>query len=191
MSALAGIAIDRGALPGADMPVLPKMDYASYANPDPRKAQITLSNFLSMSSGLNCNDHSADSPRRETVIDDQPDWVKATLDLPMINDPGAKGYYCSGGVSVVGRLTENAARMKLPDFAQAHLFTQLGIPRSNWQWNCDLTNADKEYSQIHLRPATCSSSASCSPTAESGMAAGSSRAPGSKPLPPNTATSTT
>lgn len=152
MSALAGIAIDRGALPGADMPVLPKMDYASYANPDPRKAQITLSNFLSMSSGLNCNDHSADSPRRETVIDDQPDWVKATLDLPMINDPGAKGYYCSGGVSVVGRLTENAARMKLPDFAQAHLFTQLGIPRSNWQWNCDLTNADKEYSQIHLRP---------------------------------------
>jgi CubicO group peptidase (beta-lactamase class C family) len=99
--------------------VLPQMSYSSYANPDPRKASITLGDFLSMSSGLDCNDHSSTSPGRETVLDDSPDWVKATLDLPMINDPGTKGYYCSGGVAVVGRLTENAVHMRLPEFAQA------------------------------------------------------------------------
>ena len=152
VSTLAGIAIDRGAISGVDEKVLPHMIYPSYANPDPRKAAMTLGNFLSMSSGLDCNDHSSTSPGRETVIDEAPDWVKATLDLPMINDPGTKGYYCSGGVAVVGRMTENAVHMQLPDFAQANLFGPLGISRADWIWNYNLTNANKEYSQIHLRP---------------------------------------
>ena len=152
VSTLAGIAIDRGAVAGADEKVLPQMSYASYAHPDPRKAAITLDNLLSMSSGLDCNDHSSDSPGREMVLDDQPDWVKATLDLPLINDPGTKAYYCSGGVAVVGRLVENAIHMRLPEFAQANLFGPLGIARTDWVWNYDLTNANKEYAQIHLRP---------------------------------------
>jgi CubicO group peptidase (beta-lactamase class C family) len=152
VSTLAGIAVDRGALTGPDEVVLPHMGYSSYADPDPRKATITLGNFLSMSSGLDCNDHSSHSLGRETVIDETPDWVKATLDLPMINDPGSKGYYCSGGVAVVGRLIEDQVHMRLPEFAQANLFAPLGISRAQWQWNYDLTNADREYSQIHLRP---------------------------------------
>jgi CubicO group peptidase (beta-lactamase class C family) len=152
VSILAGIAIDRRALSGTRQAVLPLMPYTSYANPDPRKAAMTLGNFLSMSSGLACNDHTSDSPGRETVIDDTPDWVKATLDLPIINDPGTKAFYCSGGVSVVGRMIENATHMGLPEFAQEMLFGPLGISRSDWKWNYDLTNADKEYSQIHVRP---------------------------------------
>lgn len=152
VSALAGIAIDRGVLSGVSEAVLPHMSYADYENPDPRKAAMTLGNFLAMSPGLDCNDHSSTSPGRETVIDEKPDWVKATLDLPMINAPGTRGFYCSGGVSVVGRMTENAVKMRLPEFAQASLFGPLGISRTDWMWNYDLTNADKEYSQIHLRP---------------------------------------
>jgi len=152
VSALAGIAIDCGALTGASERVLPLMGYESYDHPDPRKAAMTLRDFLSMSSGLDCNDHSSDSPGRETVIDNEPDWVKATLDLPMINNPGTKAYYCSGGVAVVGRAIENTVQVPLPEFAQTNLFAPLGIARSNWTWNYDLTNADKEYSQIHLRP---------------------------------------
>lgn len=152
VSTLAGIAVDRGALKGVDERVLPRMSYSSYANPDPRKAAMTLDNFLSMSSGLDCNDHSSTSPGRETVIDEMPDWVKATLDLPVINDPGAKAFYCSGGVSVVGRMIENAVHMTLPEFAEANLFRPLGMTRQDWTWNFDLTNHDKEYSQIHLRP---------------------------------------
>lgn len=152
VSALAGIAIDRGSLAGVNERVLPLMHYTSYEHPDPRKAEMTLGDFLSMRSGLDCNDHSSTSPGRETVIDNKPDWVKATLDLPMINDPGTGAYYCSGGVAVVGRLIENVVHMRLPELAQATLFGPLGIARSDWTWNYDLTNADTEYSQIHLRP---------------------------------------
>jgi CubicO group peptidase (beta-lactamase class C family) len=70
----------------------------------------------------------------------------------MINDPGTRAYYCSGGVAVVGRAIESAVHVRVPEFAQENLFGPLGIPRSNWTWNYDLTSADKEYSQIHLRP---------------------------------------
>ena len=152
VSALAGIAIDRGALTGVDERVLPELSYASYDHPDTRKAAMTLGDFLSMSSGLDCDDYSSTSPGRETEIENKPDWVKATLDLPMINDPGTTGFYCSGGVAVVGRMIENTVHMKLPEFAQKNLFGPLGISRADWTWNYDLTNADKEYSQIHLRP---------------------------------------
>jgi CubicO group peptidase (beta-lactamase class C family) len=145
VATLAGIAVDRGALTGSGEVVLPHMSYPSYAHPDPRKATITLGNFLSMRSGLDCNDHSGTSPGRETVIDDTPDWVKATLDLPMINDPGTKAYYCSGGVAVVGRLIENVVHTSLPEFAQANLFAPLAISRAQWQWNYDLTNVSYGY----------------------------------------------
>src|ERR1019366_592279 len=74
VSALAGIAVDRRALSGVDERVLPRMSYKNYANPDPRKSAMTLGNLLSMSSGLDCNDHSSSSPGRETLIDDAPDW---------------------------------------------------------------------------------------------------------------------
>jgi CubicO group peptidase (beta-lactamase class C family) len=77
--------------------------------------------------------------------------VKATLDLPMINQPGSQGYYCSGGVAVVGRMIENAVHMQLSEFAQANLFQRLGISRADWAWNYNLSNANKEFSQIHLR----------------------------------------
>jgi CubicO group peptidase (beta-lactamase class C family) len=151
VSALAGIAIDRGALPGVTSPVAPRLTYASFAHPDPRKAQLSLAHLLTMSSGLACNDYDSKSPGNESTLYESADWVKATIDLPMVADPGSVAHYCSGGVAVVGRTVENAVHMTLPAFAQASLFAKLGIARSAWKWNYTLTNANREYSQIHLR----------------------------------------
>lgn len=151
VSALAGIAIDQGAL-ALDTPALSRLKLSGYDHPDPRKATITVRDFLTMSSGLDCNDHSATSPGRETEIYPKPDWTKAVYDLPQIHDPGKVGFYCSGGVAVVGRVIENSVHQALPDFAERYLFAPLGIPRENWTWNYDLTRSDQEFAQIHLRP---------------------------------------
>ena len=78
--------------------------------------------------------------------------MKATLDLPLITDPGTMARYCSGGVAVVGRSIERTVGMSLPDFAHTQFFTKLGIPRSAWRWNYTLNNTNREYSQIHIRP---------------------------------------
>jgi CubicO group peptidase (beta-lactamase class C family) len=152
VGAVAGSAVLAGALRGAEEPVLARMRYTGYANPDARKQSITLGDLLTMRPGLDCDDHSGTSPGRETVIDEQPDWVKATLDLPMLSAPGTDGHYCSGAVAVAGRLTENATGQTLPEYAQTYLFGPLGIRRQDWRWNYTLGKENREYAQVHLRP---------------------------------------
>ena len=151
VSALAGIAIDQRAL-RLDTKALDVLKLTNFANPDPRKGQITVRDFLTMSSGLACDDHSDNSPGRETVLDDRPDWIRAMFDLPQINDPGKAGFYCSGGVAVVGRVVEKATNSSLPRYAARYLFGPLGIAPKDWTWDYDLTANDKEYAQIHMRP---------------------------------------
>ena len=155
VSALVGAAVARGALRGADELVLRRLPYGpptAYANPDPRKARLTLGDLLTMRAGLACDDHDDASPGRETVLYDQPDWVKATLDLPMAADPETAAHYCSGAVAVAGRVVERAVRATLPAFADTALFRPLGIAPGTWRWDYTLTNANREYAQLHLRP---------------------------------------
>jgi CubicO group peptidase (beta-lactamase class C family) len=152
VSALAGIASTRGNAAQLATPVMARLPYAIHANPDARKQRITLGDLLAMRSGLACNDYDRNSPGNEATLYEAADWVKATLDLPMERDPGDQGQYCSAGVAVVGRLTELAVGKDLPSFAQDALFGPLGISRSDWRWNYELTRRNREYSQIHLRP---------------------------------------
>lgn len=155
VSAVAGAAVGRGLLRGADEPVLPRLPYgplAAYAHPDPRKARLTLGNLLTMRPGLACDDHDDASPGRETVLYDQPDWVKATLDLPMAAAPGTVAHYCSGAVAVTGRVVERAVGAPLPVFADTALFRPLGIAPGTWRWDYTLTSANREFAQLHLRP---------------------------------------
>jgi CubicO group peptidase (beta-lactamase class C family) len=152
VGALVGAAVDRGALSGLDEPVLARLGFASVENPDQRKARITLGDLLTMRPGLACDDRDAESPGNETRIYEKADWVKAALDLPMMIDPGREAHYCSASVALAGRMTERAVKMSLPDFAHSALFGPLGIQRGDWRWNYTLTNANREYAQIHLRP---------------------------------------
>ena len=54
---LVGIAIDKKMLPGVDARITPFFkDKQPVQNPDPRKDRITVEDFLTMSSVLECND---------------------------------------------------------------------------------------------------------------------------------------
>ena len=92
-STLVGIAIDQGAPFGLSSPVYPLFTgYEAVANPDPRKARITVQDLLTMTSGLAGNDKDPSSPGNELRLLNDPangaDFYKATLDLPMAADPG-------------------------------------------------------------------------------------------------------
>ena len=152
ISLLAGVAVDRRLL-SADEPVLARLSYAAYENPDPRKTRVTLTNLLSNQSGFACNDHDNASPGNEVKLYEAPDWIKAFVDLPMAADPGTAGRYCSLGFLTVGRIIERAAGKPLPDFAQEALFDKLGIQRADWRWNFTLDRSQRnEFGQIYLRP---------------------------------------
>jgi CubicO group peptidase (beta-lactamase class C family) len=152
ISLLAGAAVDRELL-SADEPVLDRLGYSGFANPDPRKAAVTLADLLSNQAGFDCNDEDPSSLGHETKLYETADWVKTYVDLPMVADPGTKGSYCSGGFYTAGRIVERSAGKPLPDFADEALLGPLGIGREDWNWIFTLDRSRRnDWAQIHLRP---------------------------------------
>jgi CubicO group peptidase (beta-lactamase class C family) len=136
-SALAGIAIDRGAM-ASDDPIsqlLPQFD--AHANMDDRKRSITVTHLLNMNSGLDCDDWTSSSPGNEEVMYGKNDWVDFILGLRMRTAPGVVVSYCTGGVVVLGHIIAQRSGMNLDDYAAANLFGPLGIRDVRWRRSPD------------------------------------------------------
>lgn len=152
-SALVGIAIDLGKIRDDKQPIAELLPWpsSSYANPDPRKAKITVGDLLSMRSGLACDDRDDSSPGNEQRIYSKPDWARFTIDLPMAAEPGTVARYCSGGVHLSGRMIETATGEDLLTFARTKLFDPLGFQGYRWPYQSVAANAGT-FGQIYLRP---------------------------------------
>jgi CubicO group peptidase (beta-lactamase class C family) len=152
-SALLGIAVDAGKIRDDRQPIAELLPWpvSSLANPDPRKAAITVGDLLSMRTGLACNDRDGSSPGNEQLIYSQPDWARFTMDLPMVAAPGTVARYCSGGVHVAGRLVERATGKDLLTFAREKLFEPLGFKNYKWPYQPVPKNAGT-FGQLYLRP---------------------------------------
>lgn len=143
-SLLTGIAIDQHKLPGVDARVFGYFaDKRPYANPDPRKDQITVEDFLTMSSLLECDDWNDFSQGNEERMYLTEDWVKFTLDLPIKGFPpwvqrpkeapfGRAFSYCTAGASTLGALLERVMHTSTQELAKKALFEPLGITKAEW-----------------------------------------------------------
>ncbi|WP_254560569.1 serine hydrolase domain-containing protein [Dyadobacter diqingensis] len=151
VSALTGIAIDKGFIKSKNETVLSYFPEYTLNNMSDAKKQITIENLLSNQSGLDCDISNPNSEGNETKMDYSDDWVKFTLDLPMIDTPGGEGMYCSGNPITLGRIIEKATHMPLEQFAVKNLFAPLGITNFRWNFKPDKTNAEN-YCQAYLTP---------------------------------------
>jgi CubicO group peptidase (beta-lactamase class C family) len=143
--ALVGIALDEKKLSGVDARILGLLpEHArKLENPDPRKDLITVEDFLTMSSPLECddwNDASRGNEERMYVVED---WAQFILDLPIrgrmhlgeqIDAPPHGRYfsYCTGGVFTLSEVLEKATGMRADRYARERLFAALGISEVQW-----------------------------------------------------------
>lgn len=151
ISALTGIAIAKQYIKSKNEKVLPYFPEYSVRNMSPLKKEITIENMLANTSGLDCDISNEKSAGDETRMDYSADWVRFTLDLPMVCKPGEKGMYCSGNPITVGRIIEKVTKQALPAFAQTVLFEPLGIHNFKWNFKPDKSNAE-DYCQLYLTP---------------------------------------
>lgn len=150
VSALVGAAVAREAFASEKDRVRYHFKYSDYANDDPRKETWTLEDFLTMRTGLDCDDDDSESAGNEEKVYAQPDWAKFVLDLPLTGIPGRDASYCSGAVAVLGKAIENATEMPLPKFAETALFKPLNIV--DYRWNYALANTNSTFAQLYLTP---------------------------------------
>ena len=151
ISALTGIAIDKKFIRSKDVKVLSYFPNYAVANNSDAKKQITIENLLTNQTGLDCDISNSQSAGDETKMGYSKDWVKFTLDLPMIDKPGGKGMYCSGNVIVLGDIIQRATKRPLVEFAKENLFGPMGITNFKWNFKPDPSSAET-FCQVYVRP---------------------------------------
>ncbi|OFW03489.1 MAG: hypothetical protein A3I61_16660 [Acidobacteria bacterium RIFCSPLOWO2_02_FULL_68_18] len=126
ISALVGVAIDRGLIPGVDTPILtyfPELGQES----DTRKRAITIEHLLTMRPGLE-----GTSNRNYGAWVTSRNWVRHALARPMFAAPGEEMEYSTGNTHLLSAILTKATRTSTWQFANEALAKPLGFTFAPW-----------------------------------------------------------
>jgi CubicO group peptidase (beta-lactamase class C family) len=150
LSALVGIAIDKGDLPDRDTPVLDFFPGYEIAHLDADKRALTLGHLLTMSAGLKTEDSYLYNWAGLGKMRASHDWAQYILDLPIVTEPGTRFEYSNGVSQLIAIILQEATGQSAEAYAREHLFGPIGIVDYAWQGS----TADDSWghSGLSLRP---------------------------------------
>jgi CubicO group peptidase (beta-lactamase class C family) len=128
VSALVGIAIDRGVLEGPDQAMAPLLEPDLPADPDPRIFEITIGHLLSMQAGLQSTSGSGYGRWVATR-----NWVRAALARPFVDEPGGRMIYSTGSTHLLSAILTRSTGRSTLQLAQDWLGQLDGFAVSAWQ----------------------------------------------------------
>jgi len=138
VSALVGIAIDKGYIESVDQKVLDFFPAIEVKNLDANKQAMTLRDLLTMTSGLNC-----DITQGTDAIGGQglglagsplmaADATQVGLNWAVADKPGMTWRYCQINPYLLSAILTRTTGMDTLTFAQQYLFAPLGITDAGW-----------------------------------------------------------
>ena len=127
VSALVGIAIDRGVLPGADATLAAVATRLVPASAEDAVGDITLGHLLSMRAGLERT-----SGGNYGAWVSSGNWVAHALSRPFVDEPGGRMLYSTGNTHVLGAVLSEVTGRSLLDLARDWLGEPLDIPIPRW-----------------------------------------------------------
>ena len=134
LSALCGIAVDRGLIEGVDEPIARHLP--AYAGPlSGKKRAVTVGHLLTMTPGWAWDQtrYPWTDPRNDAAaMYDRDDVIRFVLEKPLASDPGVRFNYSNGAPTVLGAVLEQACGMDVDLFAERELFGPLGISGHVW-----------------------------------------------------------
>jgi CubicO group peptidase (beta-lactamase class C family) len=128
ISALVGLAIDRGCLADLDQAFLDFFpEYADQIE-DPRKGEVTIRHLLQMRSGYPWEESQA--ALWEGLLTG--DFLAMMVQYPLVSDPGTEFHYSNVSPHYLGVIVERACGVDLRTLAEEHLFAPIGAELGEW-----------------------------------------------------------
>ncbi|HET9566806.1 MAG TPA: serine hydrolase, partial [Vicinamibacterales bacterium] len=126
ISALVGVAIDRGMVLGPETPI--RTYFPEIAkDKDARKQRITIEDLLTMRSGLEST-----SNRNYGAWVQSRNWVQHALAKPLFAEPGTEMEYSTGNTHLLSAILTKATGASTWQFAQDSLAKPLGFTLPRW-----------------------------------------------------------
>jgi CubicO group peptidase (beta-lactamase class C family) len=126
MSALIGIAVDRGLIKSVDEPIGQYFPKLLGADADVKKRSITVGDLLTMRSGLEST-----SNRNYGSWVSSANWVRYALQQPLVRDPGARMIYSTGNTHLLSAILTQVVGNTWK-FADEALAQPLGFALPRW-----------------------------------------------------------
>ena len=127
VATLALIAMDKGHLSGPDQKALPLLGALAPKDVDPRAADITVGDLISLRSGL----VRTSGPNYGAWVNSR-DWIGYILKQPMVSAPGSRMSYSTGDFHIASAVLTNVTGRTTHQLARDWLGKPLGIDFAPW-----------------------------------------------------------
>jgi CubicO group peptidase (beta-lactamase class C family) len=127
LAGLIGIAQEKGYLDNLDAKMLDYFPEYSSPSLDARKYDITLRHLLAMRAGFDGDE------QNYFQIHNSANWVKATIELPLVFTPGEKMRYCTFEVHLLSAILTKATGSSSYELARRYLCDPLGMTLQFWE----------------------------------------------------------
>jgi CubicO group peptidase (beta-lactamase class C family) len=128
ISALVGIAIDKGILEGVDQKIAPLLKKELPRNPDPRLGEITIGHLLSMQAGL---ERTSGANYGRWVSSSN--WVRSALARPFVDMPGGSMLYSTGSSHLLSAILTRLTGRSTLALAREWLGPLTGFAIADWE----------------------------------------------------------
>jgi len=126
LSAMTGIALKEEYLDSLEVKMLDYFPEYIYQSIDPRKFDITIRHLLMMRMGI---DHEENN---YFYIYNSSNWIKTTIELPLLYDPGTRFRYNTFETHLVSAIITKTSGMSTMEFAKKYLLDKLNINCTEW-----------------------------------------------------------
>ena len=133
VSALVGIALDRGCLSSVDQKMLEFFPELAGQISDSRKKQITIRDMLQMRAGYPWEES---DPALEKALWSG-DYLPLIVHVPLVSDPSTEFHYSNLTSDWLGMIVARACETDLGSFVQEHLFAPLDAELGAWTQDRD------------------------------------------------------